>query len=137
MLQTRLTMEKKQSQQPKNILDDISPESLAKIREHQSSTSGSYPVDSQWMILAEWLKIAGYQAYLDARNDARDSEGNLIIDMQEVLTLIAATRKLDAVDHYRNAEATLIGYGSARSRKPSSTFKKLTKDTINQMKVQE
>lgn len=119
----------------RNLLDEASPESLAKIREHQSSTKGAYPVDNEWMILAEWLKIAGYQAYLDAKNDTRDENGNLKITMGEILTLIEANRKLERVAQYHQAEAAFIGAGSAQAKKPSAAFKSMTKNIIKEMRV--
>ena len=118
----------------KNLEDLVSPEDLAKIEE--ASTSGAIPVDNIWMIYAEWLEIAGYQAYLDARDDARDEKGNLIISYEEILTIIEARRKLKAIEHYRNSEASFIGSASAQAKKPSSAFKKLTKNIIKQTKVQ-
>lgn len=123
--------------QVKNLLNEISPEDLEKIKTYQSSTKGAFPVDNEWLILAEWLKIAGYQAYLDAKNDAVDSEGNLILTMAEILTLIEATRKLNYVAQYRNAESSFIGAVSAQAKRPSSRFKSLTKKIINNTKVHE
>jgi|GEM_PF-4126210 len=138
---TKSQMPQTKRPQPKtkvvNLKDKLSSDDLAKIQEYQFDTTSTIPVDREWMILAEWLKIAGYQAYLDARNDARDENGNLIITTQEILTLIEATRKLEALDHYRNAEAAFIGAGSAQTKKPSAAFKSLTKNILNKIKVQE
>ena len=119
-----------------NLKEVLSPDDLAKLEELQTNTDGAYPVDNEWLIMAEWLSIAGYQAYLDARDDARDNDGKLLIPMEEILTLIAATRKLEAIKHYKNSEAVLIGSGSAQSKSPSNTFRTLTKEIINQAKVQ-
>lgn len=121
--------------QVKNLLNEISPEDLEKIELYQSNTKGAFPVDNEWLILAEWLKIAGYQAYLDAKNDTVDSDGNLILTMAEILTLIEATRKLNYVAQYRNSESSFIGAVSAQAKRPSSTFKSLTKKIINKTKV--
>ncbi len=122
----------------KNLLNELSSKDLDQIQAHQANTSGSLPVDNYWLIMAEWLRIAGYQAYLDARNDSRDNNGNLIVTMQEILTLIEANRKIEAHRQYKNAEAAFIGAGSAQAgKRASSTFKSLTKHIINQTKVQE
>lgn len=88
--------------------------------------------------MAAWLQIAGYQAYLDARDDARDSDGNLILTMQEIMTLIEATKKLKAIDQYKQAESAFIGAGSAQAgKKASTTFKAMTKNIIKQAKVED
>lgn len=130
-------MEKKSQPKPvKNLADSISPKDLAKIEAHQTETDGAFPVDNEWMILAEWLHIAGYQAYLDAKNDAVDKNGNLILSMAEILTLIEATRKIEYVAQCRQAESSFIGAVSAQSKKPSNTFKSLMKIIINKTKVQ-
>lgn len=120
-----------------NLLDELSPEELEQLKSHETSTD-SLPVDNYWLTMAMWLKIAGYQAYLDARDDARDNTGNLILTTTEVLTLIEATRKLDAVEQYKQAESSFIGAGSAQAgKKASSTFKSLTKHIIKQTKVED
>jgi hypothetical protein len=103
-------------------LDNITAEELDKIKAHQADTNGALPVDNEWMILAEFAKAFGWQAYLDARDDK--------IDLAEMLTLVEANRKLEAGNHYRMAEAVLIGAGSAQSKKPAATFKSLVKDII-------
>jgi hypothetical protein len=118
-------------------LNNISAEDLEKIKAHQASTSGAMPVDNEWMLLAEFAKAFGWQAYLDAKNDARDDNGNLIVNATEMLTLIEANRKLEAIQHFKDAQSVLIGSGSSQSKNPSNTFKSLTKDIIKQTKVQE
>lgn len=110
-------------------LNNISAEDLAKIQAHQASTQGAYTVDNEWLLLTEFAKAFGWQAYLDVKDDR--------ITGAEMLTLIEANRKLEAVAHYRNAEASLIGAGSAQAKKPSQVFKSLTKDIIKQTKAQE
>lgn len=110
-------------------LDNISAEELAKIKAHQASTEGAQPVDNEWMLLAEFAKAFGWQAYLDVKNDE--------IKIEEMLTLLEAHRKLEYVDMFKNAHTSFVGSGSAQSKKPSQTFKKLTKGIINQTKVQE
>lgn len=117
-----------------NLADIASVDDLEKIEEYQPSTDGAFPVDNEWMILAEWLRIAGYQAYLDARDDVM-VDGQLIVTPEEIMTLIAANRKLDALRQYRDTEAAFIGAISAKQKKPSGTFKKLTKNIIKMMKV--
>ena len=115
----------------------LDPRELEKIREYQSDTTGAYPVDQEWVILAEWLKLAGYQAYLDAKNDAKDDNGNLIITMPEILTLLEANRKIEAINQYLAAESVMIGAGTAWSGKQATTvWKSLTKHILKKAKVQ-
>ena len=127
----------KDAQARQKELDEISAEDLAKIKAHQASTKGAMPVDQEWLLLAEFAKAYGWQAYLDVKNDKRDPNGNLLITGAEFLTLIEANRKLDAIQLFRDSQASLIGSGSAQSKSPSSTFKSLTKNIINQTKVEQ
>lgn len=114
---------------PKNLLDSITPEDLEKIKQHQASTQGSFPVDNEWMLLAEFAKAYGWEAYKDARDDK--------IGSGEMLTLIEANRKLEAIQLYKDSQSSLIGSVSAQSKKPASTFRKLTKNIIKQMKIEQ
>jgi hypothetical protein len=118
-------------------LDSISAEDLEKIKAHQASTKGSFPVDQEWLLLAEFGMKFGWQAYLDAKNDSRDENGNLIVSGVEMLTLIEASRKIEWAKVYNDARSSLIGTGSAQSKKPAQTFKSLTADIIKQTKVDE
>lgn len=128
---------KNQKKKIVNLLDELSPEDLEKIEEHQASTIGSHPVDQEWLLLAEFGIRFGWQAYLDAKNDARDENGNLIVTGAEMRTLIEASRRLEARELYDRATASFIGSASAGTKNPAKTFKTLTKDIINQMKADE
>jgi len=108
----------------KNLLDTLSPEDLEKIRQHQSSTIA---LDYEWLALAEFGRAYGWEAYKDARDDK--------ISVDEMMTLLEASRKLDALHHFQMAQASFIGSGSASSKKPNLTFKKMTKDIIRQAKI--
>ena len=108
----------------KNLLDTLSPEDLQKIRQHQSS---KIPIDNEWLALAEFAKAYGWEAYRDAVND--------VITVDEMMTMLEASRKLDALNHYRMAHASFIGAGAANSKRPNSTFKRMTKDIIKQAKI--
>lgn len=118
-----------ENQSRQQALDEISPEELEKIKAHQASTTGSYPVDNEWLLLAEFAKAYGWEAYKDARDDK--------IGVAEMLTLIEANRKLEALDLYRLAQASLIGSGSAQSKNPATTFQNLTRNIITKTKVNE
>lgn len=120
-----------------NLLDKASLEDLKKIKAHQASTKGAYPVDSEWLLLAEFAKAYGWQAYQDAKNDTRDEDGNLIVTREEFLTLIEANRKLEARQMFQDAQTSFVGAVSAQTRKPTSTFKKLVRDIIKLTKADE
>lgn len=126
-------MTEKKNQKPsqpkkiKNLLDELSPEDLEKI--NQPSTKGAQPVDQEWLLLAEFGLKFGWQAYLDAKED--------VISGAEMLTLIEASRRLEARELYDMATASFIGAMSAQSKKPGQTFKSLTKDIIKQTKADE
>lgn len=109
-------------------LDNIPEEDLAKVEQYQASTSGAAPVDDEWMLLVEFARDFGYEAYKDAKADR--------IPMSEMLTMIAASRKLKYKEMYDNAQTSFIGAASANSKKPGTTFKKLTKDILRLLKVQ-
>jgi hypothetical protein len=130
-----MTEKKKQPKKIKNLLDELSPEDLEKIS--QPSTSGASPVDQEWLLLAEFGLKFGWQAYLDAKNDAVDENGNLKVTGAEMLTLIEASRRLEARGLYDQTTASFIGSVSAQSKKPGQTFKSLTKDIIKQTKADE
>lgn len=116
-------------QERQAALDSITPEELEKIKGHQASTNGAYPVDNEWMLLTEFAMTFGWDAYLAATNDQ--------IKASEMLTLIEASRKIKAMQHYQSAQAVLIGAGAAQAKKPGQTFKSLTKEIIKQTKVQQ
>lgn len=124
-------------QSRQQALDNISPEDLAKIKAYQASTKGAYPVDTEWLLLAEFGMKFGWQAYLDAKNDATDDNGNLLVSAAEMLTLLEASRKIEWAKVYNDARSSLIGSGSAQSKHPSKTFTSLTRDIIKQTKVDE
>lgn len=116
------------AQSRQKALDSISDEDLERIKKHQASTRGSFPVDQEWMLLAEFAKAYGWEAYRAARDDA--------ITSAEMLTLIEANRKLNAIDLYNRSLAAFIGAGSANSKKPSQTFTSMTRNIIKQTKVE-
>ena len=124
-------MPEKKNQKPKkkilNLLEELTPDELEKI--NQPSTRGASLVDQEWLLLAEFGLKFGWQAYLDAKED--------LIGGAEMLTLIEASRRLEARELYDIATASFIGAISAQSKKPSQTFKSLTKDIINQTKADE
>lgn len=118
-------------------LDEISAEDLAKIQAHKASTKGSLPVDNEWLLLAEFGITFGWQAYLDAKNDRRDENGNLYVNGAEMMTLIEASRRLRAGEMFENAQTSFIGAVSGQTKKAAQTFNNLTKGLIKRMKADE
>lgn len=116
-------------QAPKNLLDALSTEDIEKIKAHQSSTDGAMPVDIGWMLLGEFGLAYGWDAYVAAKNDD--------IDIAEMLTLIEVSRRINSRKMFDDAQTSFIGAVSAQTKKPSSTFKKLTKQIIKNTKVDE
>jgi len=108
-------------------LDNISPEDLAKIKAHQASTQGAYPVDEEWLLLTEFAMAFGWEAYLAAKNDE--------LKMPEMLTLIEASRKLRALEMFENSQTFLIGAFSAKTKRPLDSLRSLTANIRKRMEV--
>ena len=112
----------KQSRQA--ALNNLSKEDLEKVERFQQKNS-STPIDKEWMILAEFAMTFGWDAYKDADN----------ITLSEMMSLLEASRKVQALRHYESAQAAFIGAASARSKKPTTAFKKATKNILNRIKI--
>lgn len=117
-----------EAHQRQEALNNVSQEDLEKVKAYKASTKGAYPVDQEWLLLAEFAKAYGWQAYLAARNDE--------IRADEMLTLVEANRKLEARSMFSNMQSSFVGAVSAQTKKPASTFKSLTKNIIRQTKVE-
>lgn len=121
--------EQKPQTKTKNLLEIVSQEELKKVEAHKAKTKGALPVDDFWLILAEFGRVYGWEAYKAARDDE--------IGLEEMMTLVEANRKIEHLDLYKNSLASFIGSGSAQTKRPSSTFKKLTNKFINKAKADE
>lgn len=108
---------------------ELSPEDQAKLDKAKQASVNGIKVDEEWLLLAEFAKAYGWQAYLDAKNDK--------IQLKEMMTLIAANRKLESMDMLRDAQTSFIGAAAARTKKPSQTFKSLVKNIIKATKADE
>lgn len=96
-------------------LDNISSEDLKKVQRYATAGLKVYSED---MLLAELGMKFGWEAYKAARDDE--------IDAKEMMTMIISSRKIEALEQLRMAQAVYIGAGSAQSKKPSQTFKSMT-----------
>lgn len=118
---------RQQASERQKALDQIPDEDLAKVESYQASVNGALPVDEEWLLLAEFAMKFGWEAYKEVREDR--------ISTSEMLTLVSASRKLDYKRMYDNAQTSFIGAGSAGSKKPGTTFKKLTKDILKNLRL--
>lgn len=105
-------------------LDNISAEDLAKIQRVQGKT---VKVEQEDLLLAEFAKEFGWQAYLDVKSDK--------VKSNEMIRLLAATRKLKMQEMYRNAQAAFIAHGAVNSKKPSQAFKSMTQNIVKNMEA--
>lgn len=110
-----------------NLRDKISPEDLAKI-EAQKTSDSTFPVTEEWLLIAEWVRLTGLDGYLAYRDET--------ITFHEMIKIIEANRALEAYDMFRDAETSFVGAASAQSKKPSSTFKSMTKSILKRIKVE-
>lgn len=113
----------------KNLLDELSPEELAKIKAHQAETESLFKVDDYWLLIAEFNRVYGWEGYKAFRNDE--------LTLTEMMTLIEAERKLRYREMFENAQTAFIASGSAQSRKPAQTFNNLTKNIAKKTKADE
>ena len=105
-------------------IDNISAEDLAKIQKVQGKKIKVYPED---LLEAEFVRAFGWASYWDIQNDKITSE--------KMARMIAANRKLELKELYLNAQASFIGAGSARSKKPSQTFKSMTQKLLKEIEA--
>lgn len=105
-------------------LDNLPVEYIEKL---EALESAQVVVDPEWMLLAEFALLYGWEAYMAAKHDK--------IDGSEMTTLIAAGRKLKAKEKYDMAHAVYIGAGSVQSKKSGEVFKQLTREIIKEIKV--
>lgn len=96
-------------------LDNISDADLQKI---QSKIAPSIKVEIEDLLLCEFAMKFGWPAYKEARDD--------VIKGKEMMLMLAASRKLDALRLYNDAQAAFIGAGSAQSKSPGQSFSKMT-----------
>lgn len=108
---------------PVKVLQPSKEDELKLAQFNKSSTV----VDDEWMLLAEFGKAYGWEAYQAAKNDE--------VSLQEMMILIEANRRLEYKDQYRMSQAAFAGAGSAQSKKPSSTFRALTKNLLKKSKA--
>lgn len=117
-------MSSKQTKYPtaaerQKALNEISEADRQKI---EAKTSESIKVDPEWMLLAEFGLMYGWQALLDAKQDR--------ITGAEMMSLLMAGRKVQAGYQYDMTLASFIGSIAAKAKNPGSQFGKLTKQML-------
>lgn len=105
---------------------EISDEDLAKVAAARSRHEGT-KVETEWLFIAEFGKYFGWAGVVAIRNNE--------ITLPEAKKLLAGARKVRSGELYDIANAVFIGTASARSKKPSQTFKKLTKSILKDTKA--
>lgn len=113
-------------QERQQALDNLTAEELAKVAQKQVS---EIDVDPEWMALVEFARVFGWDAYLAVKRDE--------LTMEEMATLLQASRKLDYLRQVEMSQAVFIAIASANSKNPATTFKKLIQGIINRAKVHE
>ena len=102
------------------LLDNVRPEDLAKI---EARVGKKVKVDVEDIIEAEFLMKFGFEAYWSIWPNKDRTKG---IDSKEMMRIIAASRKVEMANMYRDSQASFIGAVAAQSKKPASIFKSLT-----------
>jgi len=119
-----------QTQPKKKTYLKVSPEDHAKAVRAKALREGSATnVDEETLLIAEFGKHFGWAAV----------EAVLIhnsITADTMVNLIMGARKIDAQNTYDMAHAAFIGSLAANSKKPSKSFKDLTKNLVKQMKAE-
>lgn len=110
-----------------SLLDNIPEADLKKIQ----SKTARVKVEVEDILEAEFLMKFGWEAYWSIYPEKDRSKG---ISSKEMMRLLAASRKIDASEMFRNAQSIFIGAASALSgKKANSVFtsatRKLLKDT--------
>lgn len=122
-------MQKTQPQKRKTLSDLIKQDDLLKAEEARIESQG-VKVDREWMLMAEFGRTFGWEAYKDARDD------NIGID--EMVMLLLADRKNQSFQQYNNSLASFIGAGAAKAgKKSSSVFKQMTAKFLKNAKADE
>lgn len=110
-------------------LDSISADDMAKVQAQMPKSLPVYPED---IIEVEFLMNFGFEAYWALYPDKDRSLG---ISGDEMLRLVTAARKVEASRLYRSSQASFIGAAAAQSKKPSTTFRDITKSIIKESKA--
>lgn len=117
------------SQKPKipNLLDSLTPKEVQQLKSHNENVNGGFPIDDYWLTLAEIATLFGWQAYIDAKNDNVEN-----VTSKEMYTLLAAARRLRALEIDNMVQAGLIVNHISYSKNPKSKIasyqKKLKKN---------
>jgi len=123
---TQTQKSKPSAEERQKALDSFSELDLEELKD-KTSIDRTAEIDEEWLLMAEFAKAFGWEAYKDARDDK--------IPLSEVLSMVEASRVLYYQELYSLAQIMLIALISSNSKKPSNTFGKLTKHILNRIKV--
>ena len=113
---------KPRTTQERQKLLDSAPEAV-------SASDPTVKVDKEWLMIAEFGKHYGWQAIEAVLNNT--------ISGEQMSLLISGARKVDRLLDYRASQASFVGAASAQTKKPSATFKSLTKNLLKQSEADE
>ena len=109
--------------QPQKL--ELTQAQLQRIAQRKAQDQAT-KVDSEWLAIAEFGMYFGWQAVKAVLNDT--------ITSAEMFMLLEGARKVNKLKLYNETRAVFIGTASANSKKPSQTFKRMTKDLIRESK---
>lgn len=105
---------------------ELTPDDLEKVNKNRAKHE-SIRIDSEQMFIAEFGKHYGWggvQAILSNE-----------IDGETAVWLLQGARKFNYSTLYDNARAAFIGSVTSQSKKPSTQFKRVTRDLIKAMEA--
>lgn len=111
--------------QPKRL--EISPEDMEKVIRARERNESKVKVNEEWLFISEFGTYYGWEGVLAIMNN------EISLEVAEMLLLGA--RKVWDGKVYDHATASFIGSVASQQKKPSTLFKKMTKDLIKRTKA--
>ena len=102
----------------------IKPEDLKKI-EQRRDIKESNKIESEWVALAEFGIMFGWEAIKDVDNN--------VISKYAFNMLLRAGRKVLAINRFDNLESMFTAYISAQSKEPLKTLKSLSSELLKEV----
>lgn len=100
-------------------LDQILPSAFVERRKEELEKPSGYEPEIEDVIEAEFLMKFGFEAYWALHPEKDRAKG---INGTEMSRIIAASRKVDFQQMYKDAQASFIGAVSAQSKSPGKAF---------------
>lgn len=124
-------------EQPKEVksLDGILPKEFVEARKKEyepEQDDSALTVYQEDIFEAEFLMKFGFEGYWALHPEKDKSKG---INLNEMMRLLAASRKVDYKSLYDNAQASFIAMASSQAKNPGQTFQKVTRTITKSMKA--